>query len=215
MVDGPGVEALAASYDEVADEYARRIAGELEGKPFDRELLARVAERLRGRGIVCDLGCGPGHVGRYLHEQGLDVVGVDLSDGMLAEARRLHPGLRFQRGDMTALDDVPDGAWAGVVAFYSLIHVPPERRPTALREMRRVLAPDGLLLLAFHSGRETLHLDEWWGRRVSLDFFFLDPDEIQAALRAASFAVEETLERAPYADVEHPSRRAYLLARGV
>ena len=79
------------SYDRIADEYARQIYGELAGKPLDREVLDRFAARLRGRGVVCDIGCGPGQIGRYLADRGLDVVGVDLSPGMLAQAAALNP----------------------------------------------------------------------------------------------------------------------------
>jgi hypothetical protein len=54
---------LRRDYDAVAGEYARRIAGELEGKPLDRALLDAFAEQVRPHGPVADLGCGPGHVG--------------------------------------------------------------------------------------------------------------------------------------------------------
>ena len=79
--------------------------------------------------------------------------------------------------------------------------------------MRRVLCPGGLLLLAFHVGDETLHLAEWWGKAVSVDFHFFRPQEMAASLRATGFEVEEVVEREPYPDVEHQSRRAYIFAR--
>jgi hypothetical protein len=50
---------LQASYTRVAAEYTRRIADELAHKPLDRQLLDRLAERVRGLGPVCDMGCGP------------------------------------------------------------------------------------------------------------------------------------------------------------
>jgi len=202
----------AGSYDQIAAEYSRRIYNELEGKPLDRALLDRYAERLRGRGIVCDLGCGPGHVARYLAERGLNVVGVDLSPGMVEQATALNPGIPFYVGNMLALD-VPDDSWAGIVAFYSIIHVPREQVVTALREMRRVLVPGGSLLLAFHIGNETLHLDEMWANAVALDFAFFESAEMVGYLEQAGLLVEEVIERDPYApDVEHQSRRAYILA---
>jgi SAM-dependent methyltransferase len=203
-----------ASYDRVADEYVRRIFDELEHKPLDRQLLDRFAASVRDVGPACDVGCGPGHVARYLHEQGVPVCGVDLSPAMVERARRLTPGVEFRQGDMTALD-VPDGAWAGVVAFYSIIHLSRDDLTWALGEFRRVLRPGGRLLLAFHIGDETLHLDEWWGQTVSVDFFFLRPDDVAASLRAEGFEIEEIFEREPYPDVEHQSRRAYVFARSL
>jgi SAM-dependent methyltransferase len=202
---------LQAGYSRVAGEYAARIFGELADKPLDRALLDRFADRVRGAGLACDLGCGPGQVARYLHERGAEVIGVDLAPGMVAEAQRLNPDIAFQVGNIIALD-VPDGAWAGIAAFYSIIHSLREERPRALRELRRVLRPGGVLLLAFHIGDQMVHLDEWWGEPVSLDFFFLDPAEISAELSAAGFVVEEVIEREPYPDVEHESRRAYIWA---
>ncbi|NLX09467.1 MAG: class I SAM-dependent methyltransferase [Chloroflexi bacterium] len=203
---------LQDGYDTVASEYAQRIADELDYKPFDRELLDRFAARLRDRGPVCDLGCGPGHVAHYLHQRGAQAFGLDLSPEMVAQARALFPQVEYRTGTMRALD-APDNAWAGIAAFYSIIHIPHAEVTGVLRELRRVLQPDGLLLVAFHIGNETVHIDEWWGYDVSLDFFFFERAEMEGYLREAGFVIEQSQERPPYEDVEHPSRRAYILAR--
>ena len=200
------------SYDRVADEYVRRIFDELQHKPLDRQLLDRFAASVRDVGPACDIGCGPGHVARYLHERGVQVCGVDLSPAMVEQARRLTPGVEFRQGDMMALDR-PDSAWAGIAAFYSIIHIHRGDMARALGELRRVLRPGGLLLLTFHIGDETIHLDEWWGQQVCVDFFFFRPAEVAGYLGEAGFEIEEIIEREPYPDVEHQSRRAYIFAR--
>lgn len=202
------------SYDRVAAEYARRIAGELEHKPLDRELLERFAREVRANleHLVCDLGCGPGHVARFLHDLDVPVVGIDLSDGMVDEARRLNPDIPFRQGDMRALD-VPDGSFTGIVAFYSILHVPREEVTAALREMRRVLLPGGLLLLTFHIGHEVRHSDEFFEVPVDLDFVFFEVEEMEGYLRDASFTQIESIQRDPYPDVEVQTRRAYIFAR--
>lgn len=201
-----------ASYDAVAEEYVRRISGELEHKPIDRELLDRFAASLRDVGPVCDVGCGPGHVTRYLRDRGLNISGYAFSLKTVEVARRLNPGMEFRQADMTALD-VPDEMWAGIVAFYSIIHVARDEMAQALGEVRQTLRPGGLLLLAFHIGDETLHLDDWWDQKVNVDFFFFRVEEMTTHLRAAGFEIEEIVEREPYPDVEHQSRRAYIFAR--
>ena len=201
-----------ASYDAVADEYVRRISDELRHKPLDRALLDRFADATRDRGSVCDLGCGPGHVARYLTERGVDVVGYDLSPRMVEAARVLNPEIKFHQADMTALDHA-DESWAGLLAFYSLIHIPRAEIAQTLHEFRRVLQPGGLVLIAFHIGDETLHLDDWWDQKVSVDFFFFQPEEMARTLQGAGFEVEEIVQREPYPDVEHQSRRAYIFAR--
>jgi ubiquinone/menaquinone biosynthesis C-methylase UbiE len=203
---------LQTSYDRVAEEYVRRIFDELQHKPLDRQLLDRLVASIEKGGVICDMGCGPGQVARYLSEHGAHVVGVDLSAGMIEQAQRLNPGIEFRQGNMLALD-VQDDAWAGIAAFYSIIHVPREEVSAALRELKRVLRPGGDLLLAFHIGAEVVHLEEWWGQAVSADFVFFQPPEMQGYLQTAGFEIEEVIERAPYPDVEHQSQRAYIFAR--
>ncbi|MFI5327009.1 MAG: class I SAM-dependent methyltransferase [Candidatus Rokuibacteriota bacterium] len=200
------------SYDELAATYTERLFAELAGKPLDRHLLNRFAEDVRDRGLVADLGCGPGHVARYLHEQGVRMLGIDLAPRMIEWARKLSPEIEFRVGDMRALE-LLDGALAGLVAFYSLIHLEEREMVPTLRELRRVLAPGGLLLIAFHIGEETVHRDELWGHAVSLDFRFLMPARVVTSLIEAGFVALERIEREPYPVVEHASRRGYLLAR--
>jgi SAM-dependent methyltransferase len=203
---------LQTSYDRLAEEYVGRIFEELQHKPLDRKLLDRLAERVQGLGPICDMGCGPGQVARYLHERGVEVCGVDLSPGMIAQARRLNPSIPFEPGNMLSLN-VEDESWGGIAAFYSILHIPREAVVTALRELRRVLRPGGWLLLAFHVGDEDVHRDVLWGQAVNLDFLFFRSAEMVGYLQAAGFGVEEVIEREPYPNVEHPSRRAYIFAQ--
>lgn len=204
---------VRGSYDQIADEYARRIFNELCNKPLDQELLNRFIAEVSGRGDVCDMGCGPGHVARYLRDKGATVFGLDLSPGMLEQARQLNPDIKFREGNMIALD-LKDGSLAAITAFYAIVNLPKWSLPLVFRELERVLQPGGFLLLTFHTGNEVLHQDELWGRSICMDFFLFQPSEIQQYLEAAGLVVEETIEREPYApDVEYQSRRAYVFAR--
>ncbi|HVG09602.1 MAG TPA: class I SAM-dependent methyltransferase [Thermoanaerobaculia bacterium] len=200
------------SYDAAASAYADHLFTELEQKPLDRHLLNRFAEATRGQGWVADLGCGPGHVAKYLREQGVSVIGVDLSAEMIKVAGNLSPGIDFRVGDMRRLD-FDNASLAGVVAFYSIVHFEAAELCTVFREMRRVLRQDGLALISFHIGDQVVHVDDLFGAPVSLDFRFHVPDAVIAALRQAHFHVVEEVEREPYEGAEHPSRRCYLLAR--
>jgi SAM-dependent methyltransferase len=199
------------SYDSAANAYAEHLFMELEQKPLDRHILDRFAEAVGGQGLVADLGCGPGHVAKYLHERGVTVCGIDLSPEMVRCATRLCPGLEFQVGDMRSLD-LPDASLAGIVAFYSIVHFEASELGAVFSESRRVLAHDGSMLLAFHVGDQTVHVDDLWGQPVNLDFRFHRPSDVTSALRAAGFTVTESAEREPYEGVEYPSRRCYLLS---
>lgn len=201
---------LQAGYDRVAEKYVERIFDELSHKPMDRQLLDRFAANVTGR--VCDLGCGPGHVSRYLGERGADVCGIDLSEGMIQQARRLNPGIEFKQGNMLKLD-ARDETWGGIVAFYSIIHIPRAEVVRALGEMKRTLRPGGGLLVSFHIGEEIMHVDDLWDEKVSLDFIFFRVDEMEGYLKSAGFEIEEVIERPPYENVEYQSRRAYIFSR--
>jgi len=205
---------LRDSYDSAAEAYAEHVASELTHKPLDRHLLNRFAEDTRGRGMVADVGCGPGHVARYLYEQGVTMFGIDLSPAMIRCAVRLNPGLAFHVGDMRNLE-LRSSSLAGIVAFYSIVHFEPGELLVIMREMRRVLASGGLALVSFHVGNELVHVDELFGAPVNLDFRFHDPADVVAALRAAGLAVIERVEREPYEGAEYPSRRCYLLSRAI
>ena len=207
------IENIRQDYDRIADEYARRMFHELDGKPFDREQLLRFANLVRDLGTVCDIGCGPGHVARFLHDGGTDVFGLDLSPQMIAMARRLSPSIEFREGNMVGLD-LEDGLLAGITAFYAIINISEASLPLAFAEMSRVLRPDGLLLLSFHIGDEVMRAEELWGIRVSMEFYKHQPERIRRLLANAGFAIEDVVERDPYApDVEFQSRRAYVFAR--
>lgn len=199
---------LVESYDRVAERYAEQFVNELDRKPFDRDLLDRYADAVRGRGKVCDIGCGPGHVARYLQARGVEVLGLDVSPGMVEVARQLDPGIPFDQSDMRALD-LPDASLAGVVAFYSIIHVARSVVPRVLDEMMRVLRPGGVALIAFHGGEGELHVDEFLGETVSIDASLFQPAEMRTLLGRAGFKVEEVTSREPY-DFEFQSQRVYI-----
>lgn len=199
---------LELSYDRVAQHYADQFRDELSKKPFDRELLDTFVSQTRGP--ICEIGCGPGQIARYLKDRGADVRGIDISAGMVAEARRLNPDIPFERGDMLAMP-FPDVSFAGVVAFYSIIHIERADVTRALREVKRILRPDGKLLLSFHQGDGAIHREEWYGQPVLLDFILFQPAEMAAYLSEAGMQVEAIQDRAPY-DFEAQTRRIYISA---
>lgn len=204
---------LQNSYDRVAEEYAKRFYDELDRKPFDRKMLDWFIEKVDSLGTICDLGCGSGHIANYLHNRSLEVCGIDLSSGMLKQAQQLNPNITFQQGDMLSLNDVTNNFFGGITAFYSIIHISRLLVTDALREMKRVLRSGGILLMTFHIGQQTNHLEEWFDERVFLDFHFFETAEMKDYLRTAGFKLEEAVERDPYPDIEVQTRRAYIFAK--
>jgi len=202
---------IGHTYDVAAEHYAATFAGELDGKPFDRDLLDRYAAAVAGRGAVWDVGCGAaGHVTRYLADRGAAASGADISPGSVAVARRCQPGLTFRVADMCGLP-AGDASLAGIVAFYSMIHLPRTRIPAALAEFRRVLRPGGALLIAMHGGAGEIGSDEAFGLPVPVRATLVSAGEIAAMAESAGLEILERHERAPYQG-EYPSQRVYLWA---
>ncbi|MGZ4648903.1 MAG: class I SAM-dependent DNA methyltransferase [Blastococcus sp.] len=212
MPDPTYLDSVRAAYDTVAADYAELLRTELARKPLDRAMLGAFAELVHvdAEAPVADVGCGPGRVTAHLHTLGLPVFGIDLSPAMVAVARRTHPELRFDEGSMTALD-LPDASLGGLVAWYSVIHTPPELLPGVFAEFARVLRPAGHLLLAFQAGDELVHLEQAYGHPLSLDAYRLDPGRVVDLLERAGFDVHAQLVREP--EPPEKTRQAYLLAR--
>jgi SAM-dependent methyltransferase len=198
MVDTPGPDGgwlrdTRTSYDTVAVSYAEQTRHLLDESPEELGVFALFADAVRagGGGPVADVGCGPGRITAYLRESGLDAFGVDLSPGMIAVARRDHPGLRFAVASMTDLP-LPDGSLGGLVAWYSLIHVPDEAVPGVLGHFHRALRPGAPLLLGFHVGDGSrLKSEGYGGHPMKVYVHRRRPTRLAQWLDAAGFTVEE------------------------
>ena len=199
-------------YDTIAKEYAEAFSGEHEKKPKDREILHRFAQEIGDRRPVWDFGCGPGQTAKYLKDLGIEISGLDLSEKILKQARILHPDLHFRKGNILELEFADDSI-AGIVAFYAIVHFTEEQVGIAFREVFRVLQPAGIFLFTYHIGKETIHINEFLGKKVDIDFMFFNADFISSCLKDSGFERIEIIEREPYPGVEYESRRAYVFAK--
>jgi len=198
-------------YDTVAKAYAETFSGEHEKKPKDQEMLCRFSREIGDRQPVWDLGCGPGQTTHYLKNLGLEISGLDLSEKILEQARRLHPEIHFRKGNILELEFENDSI-AGIVAFYAIVHFTKEQVGIAFRELFRVLQPNGIFFFTYHVGAETIHLDEFLDKKVDIDFMFFTTDFIFSCLKDSGFENIEVIEREPYPGVEYESQRAYAFA---
>ncbi|MFB7251620.1 class I SAM-dependent methyltransferase [Microbacterium sp. NPDC056234] len=172
---------VSAAYDARAAEYIE-IAGSIEQMDADDRRLIE-AWRDATAGPLLDAGCGPGHWTRFLHEEDRDVIGVDLSAQFLAAARSRYPELRFEQASFRALP-FDDASLGGILAWYSLIHTPPEELGAILAELARVLRPGGSMLIGFFDGTPR----EPFAHAVTTAYFW-DADALGILLGDAGFIV--------------------------
>ncbi len=194
--------AVGVVYDVGVDLYLERIGVALSVEveaPADLRAIDRFATMLRAGppGIVVDAGCGPGRAAARLVEAGLPVLGIDVAAAMLAAAQVAHPALPLARAELAALP-LRDGAAAGIVAWYSVIHTSPERLGPVIGELVRVVRPGGHVLVAFQAGAgEAVRRADAHGSGVALTSHRHDPDVVAAHLAAAGLDLLHRLVRAP------------------
>ncbi len=173
-------------YDAMAETYAQLLP-EAFASPIERAAVDAFADHVRDVGLgstVVDVGCGVGHVAAHLTASGLTVTAVDPSAGMLDQARLAHPDLTFTTDD-ALLRSVDLSTVAGVLARYSLIHVPPDDVRLALRDWATRLRRGAVVLLA---GQSTDDEGVAEFDHAVAPAWRWHPDSIAAALAEAGFA---------------------------
>ena len=189
---GDWLDDTRKSYDTVAASYADLTRDLLRHTPEERAVLSLFAALIRdqGGGPVADVGCGPGRITAHLRQLGVDAFGIDLSPAMVALARRDHPGIRFDIGSMTTLP-LPGSSVTGLIAWYSLIHIPDSEMSTVLAHFHRVLHPGGPLLIAFHLGDESnLKTEGYGGYPMKVYVHRRQHDRMITWLADAGFTIE-------------------------
>ncbi|HYI61783.1 MAG TPA: class I SAM-dependent methyltransferase [Acidimicrobiales bacterium] len=192
------------AHDTVAADYHRLVGGSSDVHPDELDVVARFVDRHRGNGggLILDVGCGTGRLLPHLAAGG-EVVGIDLSPGMLAVARQEQPDAPLLVGALDALP-LASGSAASAVAWYSTMYAPDDELVDAFAELGRIVAPGGLLLLGFHVGDETKHLRQAYGHAVELTSRRRSPDTVVAAGRPGGWHEVERLVRPPRADELDP-----------
>lgn len=203
--------AVRHAYEAIASEYETRFADELEANDFDRAFLDAAIDAIPRADIVLDVGCGPARVGKRILAAGGSAVGIDLTPAMLAAARRQVPLLPLAGGDVLALPLRSDIAGAAV-AWYALHNLPRSLVPLALAELRRVVRPGGVVVIATHagSGEDVVEQDRD-GRHETVTITYYEADEL-TALAVDCGLVPVVVQGRPPLDHEHPVPKLYLAA---
>lgn len=197
------IEQVRASYDRIAPSYVDMGVGRLDAEPWLRAVLDAFAEEVADVGPVLDVGCGPGHVSAYLAARGLKVRGVDLSPGMVGQARIAYPHLTFEVASATDLRLAP-ASWGGILGWWSLFNLPRDVLPHVIVDFTRALVPGGQVLVGTHVGDEDLQRREAYGGvPVQWTTYRWRPEQLVAVLTEAGLRVVAEL-RLPAAGGQPP-----------
>jgi ubiquinone/menaquinone biosynthesis C-methylase UbiE len=200
-----------AAYDAAAASYDAFVPGAEAELPLHRALLDAFTELTAASGgrRVLDAGCGTGRLVPLLQAAHLEVVGADASPGMVAVARRENPGIPFSVAQLGALP-FDDASFAGVLAWYSLIHTAPEDLPATLTEVARVLRPGGLFLTGFQVGQGTRTATGYYLGEHRVTAHLFTTDQVSDVLGDVGLEVLATCTTSP-GEARYP--QGFVLAR--
>jgi ubiquinone/menaquinone biosynthesis C-methylase UbiE len=181
------MEQVRQAYGVMAEQYIELFGTTAHVHPDD---LALIVRHLSIRpGVVLDLGCGPGHFTAHLRSLEVDATGLDLVPEFIDHARATHPHGRYELGSMHRLP-VPDRSVAGMLAWYSLIHLPPDDIDGVLAELRRAMAPAGTLVVGFFDGDDVVPFEH-----KVVTAYHWPVDQLAARLQRAGFTEVERRRR--------------------
>ena len=193
MAENKGIERLTTKektksviddYDDIAREYAEEFYDDTS----DDKYIDKFLQSLSGKRIL-DAGCGIGEDCKYVEQKGFEAIGIDLSQGMLEIAREKYPKGRFQIMDMTNIT-YPEDTFDGIISNCSLFHIPTELLPQTLESFKRVLKPNGKLLLILQEGNEETMVEKPYRPGVYVYMNYFSAENIEKLLREHNFKVD-------------------------
>jgi len=202
------------AYNLAAQKYHDLFHNEMNEKEYDRKLLDSFAAKFNKDSLICDAGCGPsGHIGRYLFEKGIKVVGVDISEKCVELAQLNNPEMKFECADIASMP-FDDNTFDGLISYYSIINTPKIYVSKVFDEFRRVLKTDGYLLVAVKAGTAEGYIDDLLGIKTKIYSTLFTQDDLAAYFSQAGFLLEFFDKRNPY-DFEIHNERIFAIGKKV
>ncbi len=201
-------------YNRTAKEYADKFLNELDGKPFDRNILNRFSDMLSDGSLIFDFGCGSGQTTNYVYEkQKHKIIGLDFSENAIQLAKQNYNEIEFVVDDMLN-SKMASGSADGILAFYAVVHFTYIEIEQVLKEWLRLLKPNAIILFSFHVGDEAIEAVDFLGvSGAKATWYLLNTDRVLEIAGKVGFKVEEAVVRYPYIGYEHESKRAYIMLR--
>ena len=186
------------AYNLAAQKYHDLFHNEINEKEYDRKLLDSFAASFNSDSLLCDAGWWPsGHISRYLIDKGLKVIGIDISEKCVELARLNNPDMRFECADISNMP-FDGNSFDGLISYYSIINTPKIYVNKIFNEFRRVLKPQGYLLVAVKAGTAEGYVDDLLGIKTKMYSALFTQEEITAYFQEAGFIMEFIDMRDPY-----------------
>jgi ubiquinone/menaquinone biosynthesis C-methylase UbiE len=200
------------AYNLAAQKYHDLFHNEMNEKEYDRNLLDSFAAHFSKDSFVCDAGCGPSaHIGRYLFDKKINVIGVDISEKCIELAKLYNPGMEFKCADIGNMP-FDDSIFDGVISYYSIINTPKILISKIFSEFYRVMKYNGLLLIAVKAGVKEGFEEELLGIKSKHYFSLFTTEEIAGYFNDAGFTIEFMEKRNPY-DFEISNERIFAVGK--
>lgn len=199
-------------YNKTANEYNIEFAHELDGKPFDREILFRFTKLINRNGLVVEFGAGPGHISKYLFDCGIkNIIATDISEESLNVGKKVYPMMPFEYNNMMDTK-YPDRSINGIICFYGIVHFTYKEIRKTIVEWKRILIDGGRALFSFHVGDdESLRVENFLGNeKAKATWNLFNVEKILEIMKEEDVNYEEVIVRYPYKGKEHPSKRCYI-----
>ena len=146
----PSMNDIVRESIQTYDKYAKFYADFTSEKIFQFQLNKFISFIPRG-GKALDAGCGAGRDVGYFDEEGLDVLGIDMSEGLLNEAKERFPESKFEKMDFQKTS-FQEESFDGIWCMASLSDVPKKETNKAIKEFKRIIKPDGIIYAATKKG---------------------------------------------------------------
>ena len=202
------------AYNLVAQKYHALFQYEMQEKEYDRKLLNNFSKKFNKDAILLDAGCGPSaHIGRYIFNKGIKVIGIDISDECVELAKKHNPQMEFKRQDISELQ-FENNMFDGIISYYSIIDTPKKYVYKLFNEFRRVLRQAGYLLVVVKAGKEEGYVHELLGIKSELYFTLFSKEEIANYFMQAKFTLEFIEQRNPY-NFEISNERIFAIGKKI
>lgn len=143
-------------YERVADSYESKMDSHI-SEPVYKQLIEKIVYHSKvNEGAILDIGCGPGHILELIQNRlsfKRKLIGVDISQAMIEKARdRLGDSVKLFRADLKCLEQIDSNSCATILNFSSMHHFQLEEVDSFLNEWKRVLKPNGQLIIEAWEG---------------------------------------------------------------